>query len=36
MPLSKKIEKADIALCNDGNQEELKIQINRIIPNLVM
>ncbi|KAL4441555.1 hypothetical protein ABPG74_021487 [Tetrahymena malaccensis] len=35
MPISKKIEKADITICNDGTIEEMKKQVNKILPQLV-
>ncbi|EAR94236.3 dephospho-CoA kinase (macronuclear) [Tetrahymena thermophila SB210] len=35
MPISKKIEKADITICNDGTIEDMKKQVNRILPQLV-
>ncbi|KAL4493050.1 hypothetical protein ABPG72_003135 [Tetrahymena utriculariae] len=35
MPISKKIEKADITICNDGTIEDMKKQVNKILPQLV-
>ena len=36
MPLAKKIELADILICNDGKKEDIASVINKKIPELVL